>query len=266
MMSVGCTEQLYHPTKPPGDTCSDWVVSDYMQGSYHPLTALVRDMVKVFEGMGFEVALGPEIESEWYNMDALNIPKDHPARDMQDTFFIKGREGTLLRTHTSPVQIRTMERWVKEGRDFPIRIVCPGLVFRNEATDATHEAQFMQIEGLVVGEDVTMAHLKGTLKTFFSEYLGSSKIRFLPIYFPFVEPGVQVDIWRETPEGGAWLELMGAGMVHPKVLEAGGIDSTKYRGFAFGMGLDRLAMGRYGIPDVRMLYNADLRALKGLAT
>lgn len=237
-----------------------------MQGSYHPLSALTRDIVRVFEGMGFEVALGPLVESEWYNMDALNIPQDHPARDMQDTFYIKNRERTVLRTHTSPVQIRSMERWVKEGREFPIRIICPGLVFRNEATDATHEAQFMQLEGLVVAEDVTMAHLKGTLKTFFSEFFGSSTIRFLPTYFPFVEPGVQVDVWRDSPEGGSWLELMGAGMVHPKVLEAGGIDSTKYRGFAFGMGLDRLAMGRYGVPDVRMLYNADLRGLQGLAT
>lgn len=222
-------------------------------------------MVRVFEKIGFEVALGPEMETEWYNMDALNIPPHHPARDMQDTFFVKGKEGLLLRTHTSPVQIRTMERWVKEGREFPIRIVCPGVVYRNEATDATHEAQFMQIEGLMVGEEVTMAHLKGMLKTFLFDFFGSSKVRFLPTYFPFVEPGVQVDVWRQTKEGGAWLELGGAGMVHPSVLQAGGLDPSRYRGFAFGMGLDRLAMGRYGIPDVRMLYGADLRTTKGLS-
>jgi phenylalanyl-tRNA synthetase alpha chain len=180
---------------------------------------------------------------------------------MQDTFWIKDRPDHVLRTHTSPVQIRYMEEQMKKGIEPPYRIIVPGKVFRNEATDATHEAQFYQIEGLAVGTDITLAHLKGTIERFYREYFGeTSKARFRPSFFPFTEPSVEIDAWFE-PSGreGKWLEMSGGGMVHPAVLENAGVDSKKYQGFAFGGGIERLMMVKYGVPDVRLFHSGDIR-------
>jgi len=225
-------------------------------GKEHPLSMVINESVKIFTDLGFEVATGPEIEDEWHNFDALNVPADHPARDMQDTFWIKNKSGYVMRTHTSPVQIRYMENLSKTGGKPPFAIVVPGKVFRNEATDATHEMQFYQIEGLMVGEDISMANLKGVLFEFFKRFLGENiDIRFRPSFFPFVEPGAEVDIKYKDK----WIEILGAGMVHPKVLENSGIDPTKYQGFAFGMGLDRLMVLKYGVSDIRLSYQGDLR-------
>ena len=230
-----------------------------MEGHLHPVTQLVRHVQAIFAELGFDVALGPELETEFYNFDALNIPADHPARDMQDTFWIKqskeditaGRERLVLRTHTSPVQIRYMQTHTP-----PYGIIVPGKVFRNEATDATHEAQFFQLEGLLVAKEVSLAHLKGTLEFFFKRLLGNDiQIRFRPSFFPFVEPGVEVDLLFR----GKWLEVMGAGIIHPNVLRASGVDPEQWSGYAFGGGLDRLAMIKYGIDDIRLFYNGDLR-------
>lgn len=236
-----------------------------LRGHLHPLTSLIREANRIFFDMGFTFVEGPLVESEAYNFDALNVPKDHPSRDMQDTFFMKNEPGMVLRTHTSPVQVRYMEAMTKRNIPPPYRIVVPGKVFRNEATDMTHEAEFFQIEGLAVGEDITLAHLKGTLKEFFSKLFGGSvEIRFRPSFFPFTEPSVEVDMRltaAEAPEKlrGRWIEVMGAGMVHPNVLKNAGVDSEKYRGFAFGGGLDRLAILRWGIDDIRLMHSADLR-------
>ncbi len=249
---------------------------EHQSGHIHPISSLIREANQIFSNMGFVFADGPLLESEWYNFDALNVPKDHPARDMQDTFFIKDEPGYVLRTQTSPVQVRYMEAQMKKGIEPPYRIIVPGKVFRNEATDMTHEVEFFQLEGLAVGEDVTMAHLKGTLDQFYTELFSSKggstaggkgaevEVRFRPSYFPFVEPGVEVDAriqGADVPEKlrGRWIEMMGAGMVHPQVLKNAGVDSDKYRGFAFGMGLDRLALLRWGIDDVRHMHSADLR-------
>lgn len=235
------------------------------RGHMHPISSLIREANGIFSSMGFTFASGPLLESEWYNFDALNVPKDHPARDMQDTFFIKDEKEAVLRTHTSPVQVRYMEAKAKEGVKPPYRVIVPGKVFRNEATDMTHEAEFFQIEGLVVGEDITLAHLKGTLSHFFTElFKGQVEIRFRPSFFPFTEPSVEVDMRltsSEAPEKlrGKWIEMMGAGMIHPNVLRNAGVDPDKYQGFAFGMGLDRLALLRWGIDDVRHMHSADLR-------
>lgn len=224
----------------------------------HPITAAIREIVRIFSDMGFSVADGPELEDSWHNFDALNVPKDHPARDMQDTFWLP--DGRVMRTHTSPVQIR----WMEENKP-PIRIVVPGKVYRNEATDMTHEAQFYQVEGLVVDETTNLSHLKGTLATFFSKFFGGEvEVRLRPSFFPFTEPSVEVDMkltGQEVPEKlrGKWIEVMGAGMVNPKVLNAAGIDSRKYQGFAFGGGLERLAMLKWGIDDVRLFHTGDLR-------
>ncbi len=232
------------------------------QGHLHPLTTAIRDIHTIFQGMGFEIAQGPELETEFYNFDALNIPKDHPARDMQDTFWIKspkkdsvdekGRSTRpVLRTHTSPVQIRHME-----SHRPPYRVIVPGKVFRNEATDATHEAQFYQIEGLVIDKKVSMAHLKGTLERFYTQFFGDTvQVRFRPSFFPFVEPALEVDIFYRNK----WLEVKGAGLVHPNVLRAAGIDPQEWQGFAFGGGIERLAMIKYGVDDVRQFYSGDLR-------
>ncbi len=235
------------------------------QGRLHPITVATRDIAEIFSRMGFGVVSGPELEEEHYNFDVLNIPSDHPARDMQDTFWIKEREGVVMRTHTSPMQVRYMEQQMKNGILPPYRIVVPGKVFRNEATDATHEAQFFQSEGLVVGEDISLAHLKGTLEQFFKEYLGEGvKIRFRPSFFSFTEPSVEIDVWFEAPGKPArWLEVMGGGMVHPTVLENAGVDSKKYQGFAFGGGIERLLMIKYGIPDVRLFHGGDIRFVYG---
>lgn len=236
------------------------------KGHIHPISSLIREATAIFGRMGFTLAEGPLLESEHYNFDMLNFPKDHPARDMQDTFFMKDMPGMVLRTHTSNVQGRYMEAQIKKGIQPPYRIIVPGKVFRNEATDMTHEAEFFQLEGLAVGEDYSLAHLKGTLEQFFKElFKGSNvEIRFRPSFFPFVEPGVEVDmrlVGADVPEKlrDKWIEMMGAGMVHPNVLKNAGVDPTKYQGFAFGMGLDRLAMLRWGIDDVRLMHSADLR-------
>lgn len=220
------------------------------RGHLHPLTIVQRKAIEIFSSMGFEVAEGPEVETEYYNFDALNVPKNHPARDMWDTFWLK--DGNLLRTHTSPVQIRYM----KEHQS-PFRIIAPGKVFRYEATDATHEVQFYQLEGLMIGKKVTMANLKAIMEVFFNNFFGSKdiEVRFRPSYFPFVEPGVEVDMKYK----GKWVEIAGAGMVHPKVLEEVGINPKEFQGFAFGMGIDRLAIIKYKIDDVRLFHSGDLR-------
>ena len=224
-------------------------------GGLHPSEMMMREILDVFNDMGFQTVEGPIVELEKYNFDMLNVPADHPARDLQDTLWIdrNSDERVLLRTQTSPMQIRTMEK-----QEPPVRIVSPGLCFRHEATDATHEWQFHQIEGLAVDEGVTMSDLKGTLYEFARRIFGTQrKIRFRCDYFPFVEPGVDVSVdWD-----GRWVEIMGAGMVHPKVLEGVGYDSAKYTGFAFGMGPERIAMLRYNIEDIRHFFSNDLRFL-----
>ena len=229
-------------------------------GKMHPLSQTIRDVTKIFVEMGFEVASGPQREDQWHNFDALNVPQDHPARDMQDTFFLEEKDeqgrSKVLRTHTSSVQIRFMESFLKEGRELPFKIIAPGRVFRQEATDRTHEAQFHQLEGLVVGEGVSLAHLKGTLEHFLHTFYGRPiEFRFRPGYFPFVEPGIEIDL----KFGEKWMEVLGAGMVHPNVLENVGIDPQRYSGFAFGLGIDRLTMMKYGIDDIRFFYQGDLR-------
>lgn len=234
-------------------------------GTVHPLTAVVEEVENAFIGLGFSVAEGPEIETDYYNFEALNLPKDHPARDMQDSFYFT--EELLLRTHTSPVQARTMEKF--EGRG-PVKVICPGKVFRRDDDDATHSHQFMQIEGLYVDEHVRMSDLKGVLETFAKSFFGADrKIRLRPSYFPFTEPSVEVDVscgmcggkgCRICKKSG-WIEVLGSGMVHPRVLEMSGFDSTKYSGFAFGMGVERLAMLKYDIDDIRHFYTNDMRFL-----
>ncbi len=224
-------------------------------GSLHPITQVIREIHTIFEKIGFSVALGPELETEFYNFDALNVEKDHPSRDMQDTFWLKQKsasgERLLLRTQTSAVQIRHMQ-----ANKPPFKIIVPGKVFRNEATDATHEAQFFQVEGLMVAEKVSLADLKGVLTHFYKEFFGDdAEVRFRPSYFPFVEPALEVDVRSK----GKWLEVMGAGLVHPNVLRTAGIDPDKWQGFAFGGGIDRLVMLKYGIDDIRSLYSGDLR-------
>lgn len=226
------------------------------KGKEHPLSIVINDALKIFTDLGFEVATGPELEDIWHNFDALNIPKDHPARDMQDTFYIKGEKEKVLRTHTSNVQIRYMENLVKSRGKPPFAIIAPGKCFRNEATDATHEMQFYQIEGLMIGEDINMSHLKGILSHFYKKMLGDDvEIRFRPSFFPFTEPSIEFDL----KFNGKWLEIGGAGMVHPNVLKNCGIDAGKYQGFAFGPGLERLMIIKYGMPDIRPAYQGDLR-------
>jgi len=219
---------------------------------------MITEINAIFSEIGFVFAEGPEAESEHYNFDMLNFPKDHPARDMQDTFFIDTELPMVLRTHTSPVQARFME-----AHKPPIRVIVPGKVFRNEATDATHEAQFHQLEGLYVDKGVHMGHLKGTIEYFFSKFFqGEVEVRFRPSFFPFVEPGVEVDMMLKGSESklaNKWIEIMGAGMVHPNVLRNCGIDPEVYSGFAFGMGIDRLGVMKYGVDDVRHFYSGDLR-------
>jgi len=236
----------------------------FATGSIHPIYRLWQEMADIFVRMGFEVVTGPEVESDHYNFEALNIPKGHPARDDQDTLYIQ--ENVLLRTHTSPVQVRTMEK-----RKPPLRIVVPGKVYRRDAVDATHSPMFHQVEGLVVDEGISLADLKGTLEAFFHELFGPEVgVRLRPSYFPFVEPGAEVDIscifcggrgCRVCKRSG-WVEVLGAGMVHPRVFEMVGYDSEKYTGFAWGMGIDRLALFRFQIDDIRLLFENDLRFLR----
>lgn len=226
------------------------------KGKEHPLWVVINEAVKIFVDLGFELAVGPEIEDEWHNFDALNVPKDHPARDMQDTFFIKDKPGYILRTHTSNVQIRYMEEFAKSGKKPPFAVISIGKCFRNEATDATHEMQFYQIEGLMIGEYINMSHLKGVLSFFYKKMLGEdTNLRFRPSFFPFTEPSIEFDLKYK----GNWIEMGGAGMVNPKVLENCGIDGSKYQGFAFGPGLERVMAIKYKIPDIRLAYHGDLR-------
>jgi phenylalanyl-tRNA synthetase alpha chain len=225
-------------------------------GKLHPITQIIRHVTQTFVDMGFEVSDGPHLEDEFHNFDALNVPKDHPARDMQDTFFIRGKEGHVMRTHTSNVQIRFME-----NHQPPFKVVAPGMVYRNEATDATHEVQFHQIDGFVVGRGISVAHLKGALEQFIKKLYGEDvEFRLRPGYFPFVEPGFEVDL----KFGDTWLEVLGAGMIHPNVLKSVGIDPKEFSGFAFGVGVDRMAMMKWKIDDVRLLYQGDMRLHNGL--
>ncbi len=224
-------------------------------GHLHPITQVINEINAIFAKMGFEIAEGPEIETEFFNFDALRVAKDHPSRDMQDTFWMKDTnengEKLLPRTHTSSVQMRYMQ-----SHKPPFRIIAPGKVFRNEATDATHEAEFFQVEGLMIAKKVSMSDIKGTLDFFYKEFFGpDSEVRFRPSFFPFTEPSVEIDVrWKDR-----WLEVMGGGLVHPDVLRAGGIDPEEWQGFAFGGGIDRLVMLKYGIDDIRHLYSGDLR-------
>ena len=224
------------------------------KGHIHPITLAIEEIRRIFKEIGFSVAEGPEIETEHYNFDALNMPADHPARDMQDTFWIAPlSDRKVLRTHTSPVQIHYME-----NHEPPIAIIALGKTYRNEAIDATHGAEFNQYEGLYINEKVSMADLKGVLMHFFKKFFGDdAEIRFRPSFFPFTEPSVEIDMKYK----GKWFEMMGAGLVHPKVLKAGGIDSKQYSGFAFGGGIERLVMIKYGIDDLRLLYSGDLRVI-----
>ncbi len=232
-------------------------------GTIHPLSRMQREVEQLFAEMGFQIADGPEVESEYYNFEALNIPSHHPARDMQDTFFLDHPKDEkhghlLLRTHTSPVQIRMME---KHGA--PLRIIIPGRVFRYEATDATHDSTFNQIEGLFIDKGIGLAQLKGVMNEFLQRFFGESdiKVRFRPGYFPFVEPGIEMDMLWKRGNHSKWLEVVGAGMIHPNVLKAGGLDPDQYQGWAFGFGLTRMAMLKYGIDDIRHLHSNDLRFL-----
>jgi len=221
-------------------------------GGLHPITRTLERIEGFFSQVGFEVATGPEVETDYHNFEALNIPGHHPARAMQDTFYFA--DGTLLRTHTSPVQIRVMS-----DSQPPIRIIAPGRVYRCDAPDMTHAPMFHQVEGLMVGEDVSFAHLKGMVMDFLRHFFESDlEVRFRPSYFPFTEPSAEVDIRGQS----GWLEVMGCGMVHPQVLENVNIDSERYTGFAFGMGAERLAQLRYGINDLRLFFDNDLRFLE----
>ncbi len=232
-------------------------------GSMHPISLVQDQLLQVFTGMGFDVVEGPEVEYDHFNFELLNLPKNHPARDAQDTFYIE--ENIVLRTHTSPVQARTMLT-----RKPPIRIVCPGRVYRADEVDATHSPVFHQMEGLVIDQDVTMSDLKGTLDAFAKALYGDNvTTRFRPSFFPFTEPSAEVDLTCvnchgkgcRVCKGTGWIEVLGAGMVNPKVLDMCGIDSQKYSGFAFGVGLERIVMLRYGITDMRALYEGDVRFL-----
>ena len=238
------------------------------QGGIHPLTRVHDEIVSIFVGLGFSVAEGPEIETDFYNFEALNIPKDHPARDMQDTFYVS--DATLLRTHTSPVQIRALR--AAKGQ-VPVKTITPGRVYRRDVADASHSPVFHQVEGLAVDRHITMADLKGTLALFAREMFGPrSEIRFRPSFFPFTEPSAEVDVrcfmcagagCRACGDG--WLEILGSGMVHPQVLRNGGYDPEDVTGWAFGMGIERIAMLKYGVDDLRLFFDNDLRFLRQFA-
>lgn len=237
-------------------------------GSRHPVSIVMNRIIDIFGRIGFTVVEGPEIETDWYNFTAMNTPEDHPARDMQDTFYILDSKTWLLRTHTSPVQARVMERTKP-----PIRIIAPGRVYRNETISARSHAQFHQVEGLYIDENVSFADLKQTLMFFAQEMFGAAKIRLRPSFFPFTEPSAEMDVWlgTDTPEnarltkGTGWLEILGCGMVDPQVLENCGIDSKRYTGFAFGMGIERQALRLFSISDIRLLFESDVRFLKQFA-
>ena len=235
-------------------------------GSPHPITLVMNEMIECFTGLGFEVMEGPEVELDYYNFELMNLPKNHPARDAQDTFYMD--DNIVLRTHTSPMQARAML-----SRKPPIRIICPGRVYRADEMDATHSPVFHQMEGLVIDEHVSMANLRATLDAFAKKLYGEDiATRFRPSFFPFTEPSAEVDLTCvacrgegcRICKGTGWIEVLGSGMVNPKVLEMCGIDSSKYSGFAFGIGLERIAMQRYGIRDMRLLYEGDARLLSQL--
>ena len=254
----GKTERLQLDPTMPGR--QRWV------GGKHPVTVVIDEIVGIFRELGFTVALGPESESEWYNFGALNFPPDHPAMDLHDTLYLG--DGTLLRTHTSPVQIRTLQRYAP-----PIRILAPGTVFRRDPFDASHAPAFAQIEGLAVDEHISFVDLKATLTHFARRFFGATRTRFRPSYFPFTEPSAEMDVecrlcagrGCSACKGTGWMEILGSGMVHPRVLEAAGIDSERYTGWAFGMGPARIAMQRYDLPDIRLLYDSDVRFLEQVA-
>jgi phenylalanyl-tRNA synthetase alpha chain len=235
-------------------------------GGKHPVTIVIDEIVGIFRELGFTVALGPETESEWYNFGALNFPADHPAMDLHDTLYIG--DGALLRTHTSPVQVRTLQR-----HEPPIRILAPGTVFRRDPFDASHAPAFAQIEGLAVDEGISFVDLKATLTHFAQRFFGATRTRFRPSFFPFTEPSAEMDVecrlcggrGCSACKGTGWMEILGSGMVHPAVLEAAGIDSERYTGWAFGMGPARIAMQRYDLPDIRILYDSDVRFLEQVA-
>ena len=230
-------------------------------GGMNPLNKVIEEVEEIFISMGYSVAEGPEVETDKFNFEMLNLPKDHPARDMQDTFYITNE--LLMRTQTSPVQAREM---LKSNGQGPVKILCPGKVFRRDSDDATHSHQFAQIEGLVVDKNITFSDLKGTLEHFIKSVFGENKkIRLRPSFFPFTEPSVEVDVsWgNEDDENNIkWLEILGAGMVHPNVLEMAGFDPEEYSGFAFGMGVERIAMLKYGVSDIRSFYTNDIRFLQ----
>jgi phenylalanyl-tRNA synthetase alpha chain len=241
------------------------------EGGLHPITIVRRRIEEIFLRMGYSIADGPEVESDFHNFEALNFPADHPARDSQDTLMVEreARSPLLLRTHTSPVQIREMRR-----HGAPLRIIVPGRVYRKDEVDATHSPVFHQVEGLVVDRGISMADLKGTVSVFLEELFGKgTRARFIPTFFPFVEPGVDVAMTcifcrgSGCPKckGSGWIEIMGAGMVHPRVLQGVAIDPEEYTGFAFGLGMDRVAMLKYGFPDLRLLFEGDERFLRGFA-
>ena len=236
-------------------------------GAKHPVTLVMEEIEGIFRELGFTIALGPEAETDWYNFGALNFPSDHPAMDMHDTLYLG--EGLLLRTHTSPVQVRTLQKYPP-----PIRVLVPGNVYRRDFFDPSHAPMFAQVEGLAVDEDISFVDLKATLTHFTRELLGSARTRFRPSYFPFTEPSAEMDVECQLCKGSGcpackqtgWSEILGSGMVHPNVLDAAGVDSEKYTGWAFGMGPGRIAMQRYGIPDIRLLYDSDIRFLQQFAT
>ncbi len=244
--------QAFDPTMPARRT---W------RGSLHPVTMVIDEIGEIFRELGFTIALGPEAETEFYNFGALNFPSDHPAMELHDTLYLG--EDTLLRTHTSPVQVRTMQRYAP-----PVRVLAPGQVYRRDFFDATHAPAFMQLEGLAIDEGISFVDLKATLAEFARRFYGASRrVRFGPSYFPFVEPGAQMDVEVDLNDGKGlrWVEILGCGMVHPNVIEAAGLDSEKYTGWAFGMGPARIAMSRYGINDIRILYDSDVRFLEQFA-
>ena len=236
------------------------------RGAKHPVTLVIEEVVDIFRELGFTIALGPQVETEWYNFGALNFPSDHPAMDAHDTLYLSG--DVVLRTHTSPVQIRTLQTFPP-----PIRILAPGDVFRQDPFDASHAPMFAQIEGLCVDEGISFVDLKAMLNNFALRFFGAAKTRFRPSYFPFTEPSAEMDVACQLCKGAGcpvckgtgWTEILGSGMVHPHVLESVGVDSERYTGWAFGMGPARVALQRYGIPDIRILYDSDVRFLEQIA-
>lgn len=236
------------------------------KGGRHPVTVVIEEIEDIFRELGFTIALGPEAETEWYNFGSLNFPADHPAMDMHDTLYLS--DDVLLRTHTSPVQVRTLQSYPP-----PIRILAPGNVYRRDFFDASHAPMFAQIEGLSVDEGISFVDLKATLTKFANEFFGKTLTRFRPSFFPFTEPSAEMDVECQLCHGSGcasckntgWMEILGSGMVHPNVLDTAGVDSEKYTGWAFGMGPARIAMLRYAIPDIRLLYDSDMRFLEQLA-